>query len=363
MKKILIDLERLRYPNSGIANVFRNLTKGLQLLNSEYYFYYFGPKKELLKIDPTLSIIEYKKWHKFYDPFSSKFDIIHTSHQLSYYFHKRYKNSTKILTLHDLNFLYEDLSEKKKKKILEKINNNLRYTDYLVCISNFVKEDVLNNKNILALDHIKEIFVIYNGISLPKEKEYELERFDFLKKKKYILNIGVLFAKKNQKKLVEMLPYIEEDLVLISSDGKESYISEIEETIKKLKIEDRVHFFKDVTEEEKYALIQNCQSMCHPSIAEGFGIPPIETMAFGKPIFLSQYTSLPEIGGDIAFYFSNLDPKQMAKDYQEGMDKFNSSTTEYQEKLKSRASKFNYLDMAKNYLDLYNYIINLSKKF
>ena len=25
-KKILIDLERLRYPNTGLANVFRNLT-------------------------------------------------------------------------------------------------------------------------------------------------------------------------------------------------------------------------------------------------------------------------------------------------------------------------------------------------
>ena len=29
MKKILIDLERLRYPNSGIANVFRNLAKAI----------------------------------------------------------------------------------------------------------------------------------------------------------------------------------------------------------------------------------------------------------------------------------------------------------------------------------------------
>ena len=28
-KKILIDLERLRYPNTGLANVFKNLAKGL----------------------------------------------------------------------------------------------------------------------------------------------------------------------------------------------------------------------------------------------------------------------------------------------------------------------------------------------
>ena len=118
-----------------------------------------------------------------------------------------------------------------------------------MCISNFVKEDVLNNKNILALDHIKEIFVIYNGISLPKEKEYELGRFDFLKKKKYILNIGVLFAKKNQKKLVEMLPYISEDLVLVSSGEKEPYATEVRDTVEKLNLQKRVYFLKNISEE------------------------------------------------------------------------------------------------------------------
>ena len=356
MNKILIDLERLRYPNSGIANVFRNLAKGLQYLNDKYNIYYFGTKKELIKIDPSLSIIEWKKWHKFCETFSNKFDIIHASHQLSSYFHKKYKKSIKILTLHDLNFLYEDLNESKKNRMLKKVNNNLRNTDYLVCISNFVKEDVLKHRNILDTNHIKEIFVIHNGISLPEERKYELGRFSFLEQKKYILNIGVLFAKKNQKKLVEMLPYIEEDLVLISSDEKEPYATQIRDIIKELNLQHRIHFLKNVTEEEKYALIQNCQGMCHPSIAEGFGIPPIEAMAFGKPVFLSRYTSLPEIGGEIAFYFSNLDPKQMAKEYQEGMNKFNLSIIEYQEKLKNRAYEFNYLKTAQNYLNLYKYI-------
>jgi hypothetical protein len=40
-------------------------------------------------------------------------------------------------------------------------------------------------------------------------------------------------------------------------------------------------------------------------------------MAFGKPVFLSTYTSLPEIGGDKAFYFDSFEPQLMAQLYQE----------------------------------------------
>ena len=97
--------------------------------------------------------------------------------------------------------------------------------------------------------------------------------------------------------------------------------------------------------------------MCHPSIAEGFGIPPIEAMSFGKPVFLSKYTSLPEIGGNVAFYFDNLEPKQMAKTYQKEMIEFNNSPIEYSQKLKDWVSQFEYKKMAQNYLSLYKKIL------
>ena len=54
---------------------------------------------------------------------------------------------------------------------------------------------------------------------------------------------------------------------------------------------------------KKNALLQHCQALCQPSLAEGFGIPPIEAMAFGRPVFLSKCTSLPEIGAEEAFLF------------------------------------------------------------
>lgn len=352
MKKILIDLEKLRHPNSGIANVFRNLTKGLLALDSDCAFSFFGKRSELEKISPSISIQDWSKWHRFFDSFSSNYDIIHLSHQLSPYFRRKHKGTTKIVTLHDLNFLYENLPQRKINKRLRRVNAVLKNADYIVCISHFVKQDVLKNKDILQLNNVKEILVIHNGIEFPAEKNYDLGQFSYLKNKPYILNIGVLFNKKNQMALIKMLPYINSDLVLVSSGKKDAYAKEIEEKIQELHLEDRVHFLTNITEEEKYALIQNSESMCHPSTAEGFGIPPIEAMSFGKPVFLSTFTSLPEIGGKAAFYFNNFEPKSMADTYKNGLKNYQEDAS-LSDKIKQWASQFDYRTMAKNYQALY----------
>lgn len=353
--KILLDLERLRYPFSGIANVFRNLAKGFEQENKELEITYFGAFSSLnFKLSKK---IEWKKWHKFYENFSGKYDIVHVSHQLSSYFQRHYKNSIKVVTLHDLNFLHENLSEKKRKKMLRKVNDNLKNADYLVCISEYAKEDVLENKHLLTFNKLKEIVVIHNGIELPEDRIYNLGKFSFLKEKKYILNIGVLFDKKNQLSLVEMMPFISEDLVLIASDEKNPYAENLRNRIKVLSLEDRVHLLKNVSEEEKYSLIQNCNAMCHPSIAEGFGIPPIEAMAFGKPVFLSTFTSLPEIGGDAAFYFESFEPHIMAGFFKNKMKFYAENEEELSLKIKNWTKQYDYKVMSNNYLKFYEEIL------
>lgn len=357
-KKILLDLERLRYPYSGIAAVFRNLAKGFESENNTFDLKYFG---DFSSLDFSLSKkIVWKKWHKFFERFSQDFDVIHVSHQLSSYFQKNYKNSIKIVTLHDLNFLHENISESKRQKMLGKVNNNLKNADYVICISAYAKQDLLQNKHLFTFKKLKGIEVIHNGIELPAEKNYELGQFEYLKNKNYILNIGVLFDKKNQKCLIEMLPFVEEDLVFIFSEEKQPYATELRERVKELKLEDRVHFLKNVSETEKYALLENCRALCHPSIAEGFGIPPIEAMAFGKPVFLSTFTSLPEIGGDAAFYFEDFDPKSMAETFKNKMTFYEDKKEELTLKIKNWTKQYDYKVMSSNYLRFYEEILEKS---
>jgi glycosyltransferase involved in cell wall biosynthesis len=52
---------------------------------------------------------------------------------------------------------------------------------------------------------------------------------------------------------------------------------------------------------------------CFPSYAESFGLPPLEAMASGVPIVVSNTTSLPEICGDAGVYINPGNPKEIAE--------------------------------------------------
>ena len=355
-KKILIDLERLRYPNSGIANVFKNLVFGLLSFSqvNKLKVSLYGPQEILADLKTGFEIRKRKTIHKLVPFYTYKYHIIHTSHQLSSYFHFKKSGQKKVVTLHDLNFIHEKISKKKYNKELKKVQKNIYNADVIVFISEFVKQDFLENKKLFSFKKEPALKVVYNGILFPDISiNYNLGSYRFLASKKYILNIGVLFRKKNQLSLVRMLPHIEEDLVLVISDCNQEYFKIVKEEIKCLSVEHRVHFCHNVSDEEKWALIKYSTCMCHPSTAEGFGIPPIEAMVFGKPVFLSTKTSLPEIGGNMAFYFQNFDSDHMVAVYKNGMKEFYDNETEYQANLIRWSKKFDYKMMAKAYLEIY----------
>ncbi len=85
-----------------------------------------------------------------------------------------------------------------------------------------------------------------------------------------------------------------------------------------------------VSDEENKALLENSKAFLFPSKYEGFGIPPLEALALGKKIIISNATCLPEIFGNCAVYFDpddydiDLDrainqevesPKEILKEY------------------------------------------------
>lgn len=63
---------------------------------------------------------------------------------------------------------------------------------------------------------------------------------------------------------------------------------------------DRVRWMGSVNDAELVSLYQHARAFLFPSVYEGFGIPPLEAMACGCPVVMSEVTSMPEVGG-VAF--------------------------------------------------------------
>ena len=71
-----------------------------------------------------------------------------------------------------------------------------------------------------------------------------------------------------------------------------------------LKNIDRFDLKGYVSYEELGTLYSNAFSFIYPSLNEGFGYPPLYAMALGVPVIASSSTSIPEVCGNAACYFS-----------------------------------------------------------
>lgn len=65
---------------------------------------------------------------------------------------------------------------------------------------------------------------------------------------------------------------------------------------------DGIKYLGYVSDSELRALYENAVCLVYPSFYEGFGLPPLEAMACGCPVIVSNAASLPEVCGDAALY-------------------------------------------------------------
>jgi glycosyltransferase involved in cell wall biosynthesis len=259
-----------------------------------------------------------------------------------------FKPKKYILTIHDVNFVEEistDMNHKVNKNFIKKLNR----ADVITYISEFAKAQT---HQYFKVPNVPE-FIIYNGnpcddiiVDNPFKSDYNID-------KPFLYSIGDFIPRKNFMALVKMMQNIDNYVLIISGNNEKEYGREVKQYIVENELQKKIFLTGKVSDAAKQYYLKNCSAFLFPSIREGFGLPPIEAMMFDKPVFLSKLTSLPEIGGDAAFYWDNFDPIYMRDFLFESLSDFNTNPKKYLEKIRARARYFSWEKAAIQYLELY----------
>jgi len=120
-----------------------------------------------------------------------------------------------------------------------------------------------------------------------------------------------------------------------------------------------LQFHLGIDDAHKAWAYAHCAGFLFPSLTEGFGLPPIEAMHFGKPVFLARRTSLPEIGGDAADYFDDFEPASMRRVVERGLAR-DAREPQRADAVRRHAARFDWDHAAAAYLALYARLLGLA---
>jgi len=349
-KKIILDCERMRYPNTGLYHFCKQLGMSLKVQadpESEIGFYL--PKTEKGVFGGDSKFATHHSMQKYIFPDTRKVDLWHCTYQNSNYFPFRERLPI-VLTVHDLNFLY-DLNQRKERtdKLLKQLQQKVNRADHVVAISHYVLNDL---KQYLFMDG-KATSVIYNGCNVNDDTPVQAPgvRYD----KPFLFTIGTIAEKKNFHVLPALLKDNDLMLVIAGIEQDKEYKRLIITEVEKAGVSGRVVFTGSVSENDKKWLLANCEAFVFPSTAEGFGLPVIEAMFYGKPVLLSRCTSLPEIGGDCAYYFDHFEPAHMRSVLEKSLADYKKDLP--LDKIKSRSRSFSWETAANEYLGIYKSLL------
>ena len=341
---VLVTFDSMKDTNCGYFSFGKGLGNALIHQNNGRFdikFYLF--KKSQYLFNGLVDIIYLSRLDRFFFSKKNDFVVVHLSDQTCRLRPSKV-NAKKIMTIHDMNKVHLKFSSPHRIQVyLKKLGKLISQCDKIVCISQFVANDVKH----YFPEAAAKISVIYNGAD--KLISDENHQPAFKPANKFLFTIGLLSVQKGFHLLPALLK--DNDFELIIAGRETPHKQRILEEAEKHNCLNRVHITGPISDEDKAWYYKNCSAFLFPSIAEGFGLPVIEAMHFGKPVFLSKFTSLPEVGGNAAYYFDSFEPKHMHSVFTDGLVDF-IQRNRYAEMI-AQAEKFSWEIAANRYFSLY----------
>jgi glycosyltransferase involved in cell wall biosynthesis len=253
----------------------------------------------------------------------------------------------RVVTVHDLNYLYGRNAYSKWRHHRRTLAL-ARRTDVMVAISRHTAADVQRH-----LGWQGPIEVIYNGArSFAAAPRRPLPGWAADDPRPFLFHLSRMSPSKNPEAIIGLArAWPEMRFVLCGPPSDDA--KRLRETVQLPNLE----FHLGIADDEKAWAYAQCTGFLFPSLTEGFGLPPIEAMHFGKPVFLARRTCLPEIGGDAADYFDSFEPQAMRQVVEQGLAR--QAQPGRDDAIRAHAAQFDWDRAAAAYMALYRRLLGL----
>ena len=184
----------------------------------------------------------------------------------------------------------------------------------IIAVSPTTKDDLVKHLGIPE----ERISVVYEGIDHRLFRPTSRRLVDY----PYLLFVGSEHPRKNFAGLLRAFSRLKsegrfKDLKLLKvgkAGGPEAeFRKHTLQAVSELGLTNEVVFTDYVAEEDLPAYYCGAECFILPSLYEGFGFPPLEAMACGCPVIVSNVASLPEVTGEAAIKVDPYDTNMLAR--------------------------------------------------
>ena len=269
-------------------------------------------------------------------------------------------NIARVVTIHDLVWKHAGKTMRSLSRLMDAtlMPQAVEDSDIVVTISKSTADDLAE----LCPRVRSKIRVIYPGYTSFSGSDNNQIATDLIVPSPYILFVGTLEPRKNLYRLMKAFASLREangsvSLVIAGSKGWGNV--DISQWINELGLDGKVFPVGYVTDEQLSALYANSLFLAMPSLYEGFGLPIVEAMSYGKAVLTSNISSMPEVAGRASVLVDPFDEYSIAMGLRSLIDK--TERSKLAAEAKKNTKRFNLQENAEKLWEVFQEAIEIRK--
>ncbi|MCD6291389.1 MAG: glycosyltransferase family 4 protein [Anaerolineae bacterium] len=310
--RFAIDARLVYYTQAGIGQYTVRLIRALAAVNQDDHFVILQSRKQPIPIVQQSNFRRIGLWTPSHNRFEQfllplellrvEADVLHSPDFIPPFYSRRLRS---VITIHDLHFLiYPKFLTEESARYYGQIDKAVQHAHHIIVPSTATKQDTINLLGVPE-SKITVISEAANPLFHPVERAEALARvqarFPNLPRE-FILFVGTIEPRKNIPTLLRAYQHLREaykvDAELVFVGRRGWLVDDLFRQIDEMRLRDYCHFLGRVEDEDLLYLLNAARCLTLPAHYEGFGLPPLEAMACGTPVVVSNVASLPEVVGD-----------------------------------------------------------------